>query len=475
MNDSARLELRIHTGLHAGARALLPEQDECTVGSDPACDFVLADDGVAAAHLRLRRDESGAWQAENVGENVGNSGSDQAAVAPGRLLCLGPVVVSLAEADSAWPDAQSVAAAAQRADAIAGEGERANDSANINANASTEALTAASAAETPAAPAAPAAQPTAAAPTPRTPRLTPAARLAAAILLCLTALLGAALWWIGAQNVAAAPAPAAPSSDAAAQRAAIGKVLRDLGLEERATLRATPTGGWLVETAALADETLEELALALSRLDPKPGLRAASSADALGLVQDALLRLAGEEANLTATAAADGRVRIAGTMADAAARQALLDRLRAELPAWLPVDSGIDLREERAQRLLAELQAQYPGSISGEWSERQARLEIVARVAADDMARYEQTLVQAMRRYPAVPVLARLERLPASAPARLPFRVVAVVNGATDYVVLDDGGKLLLSGRRSGWQLVAVDAHEAVFENGRAARIRVPR
>lgn len=461
MSNTVSLELRIHDGIHAGAHAPLPEQDACTVGADPACDFVLADSGIAPTHLRLTRDGDGAWKWERCGETDG----EKETVVPGRLLSLGPVVVSLAEPDSPWPDAQAVTAAQRPAAAPTDE---------------------AAVAETPPSPEndAPAAMPeppppaqpaTAPAPTPGH-RLSAAAKTAGVLLLCLAALLGAALWWLSSlQHASAAPLPAAAPVDAAAQRAAIENVLRRLGLEDRATLSATPLGGWAVEAAALDEETLEALALALSRLDPKPGLRTASGEDARGIVQDALIRLSGDEANLTAVAAGDGRIRIEGTIADDATRSALLDRLRAELPAWLRLESAIALREERAQRLLAELQAQRLGSVHGEWSDSRARLEIVARVAADDVARWERALIQTAQRHPEVPLHARLERLPAKPPARLPFRVMTVVNGATDYVVLDDGSKLLLAGRRDGWQLVAVDAHAAVFENGRALRISVPR
>lgn len=457
MSNTVSLELRIHDGLHAGAHAPLPGQDACTVGADPACDFVLADSGIAPTHLRLMRDAAGAWTWETDGEKE--------AVVPGRLLSLGTVVVSLAEPDSPWPDAQAVAAAQRPAAAPTDE------AAVAEAPPSPENDAPAAMPEPP--PPAPPA--TAPAPTPGH-RLSAAAKTAGVLLLCLAALLGAALWWLSTlQHASAAPLPAAAPADAAAQRAAIENVLRKLGLEDRATLSATPLGGWAVEAAALDEETLEALALALSRLDPKPGLRAASSEDARGIVQDALIRLSGDEANLTAVAAGDGRIRIEGTLADDAARSALLDRLRAELPAWLRLESAIALREERAQRLLAELQAQHPGSIHGQWSDSRARLEIVARVAADDVARWERALIQTAQRHPEVPFHARLERLPAKPPARLPFRVMTVVNGATDYVVLDDGSKLLLAGRRDGWQLVAVDAHEVVFENGRALRVSVPR
>lgn len=468
----AALELRIHSGLHAGAHAPLPAQDSCTVGADPACDFVLADRDIGPAQLRLVRDGGGAWLQQAAGE------PGPQPVAPGRLLPLGPVLVSLAEPDSPWPDAQALAAAAaqpapspapaapQDEDAMAAAAAPQDDTAAEPAPPEPPAPSDA----TPALPAA-------------ARRLPMAARLALALVLCLAALLGAALWWLSTlKNGAIAPVAASAPLDPGAQHAAIANVLRDLNLKDRATLSPSPTGGWIVQTTALEDETLEALALALSRLDPKPGLHAITGEDARSLVQQALLRLSGTpEADgttvpsLTATHTGGGRIRLDGEMADGAARSELLRQLRAALPEWLALDSAITIPEERALRLLADLQAQHLGTIEGRWSASQARLEIVARLESGSVARWEQALVQTSRRYPNIALNARLEPLPARPAPRLPFRVLTIVNGATDYVVLDDGSKLLLHGRRSGWQLVAVDAGAAVFENGRALRVNVPR
>lgn len=483
----AALELRIHSGLHAGAHAPLPAQDSCTVGADPACDFVLADRDIGSAQLRLVRDGGGAWLQQTAGQ------PGPQPVAPGRLLPLGPVLVSLAEPDSPWPDAQALAAAAtQPAPSPAPAAPQDEDVMAATAAAVPQDDTAAK-------PAPPEPQPSEAAPAlpPAARRLPMAARLALALVLCLATLLGAALWWLSTlKNGTIAPVAASAPLDAGAQRAAIAKVLRDLNLEDRATLSPSPTGGWIVQATALEDETLEALALALSRLDPKPGLHAITGEDARSLVQQALLHLseaaagdpaagdpaaagaaAGDPAapSLTVTHLGDGRVRLDGEMADGAARSELLRQLRATLPEWLALDSAITIPEERALRLLADLQAQHLGTIEGRWSASQARLEIVARLEPGSVARWEQALVQTSRRYPNIALNARLEPLPARPAPRLPFRVLTIVNGATDYVVLDDGSKLLLHGRRGGWQLVAVDAGAAVFENGRALRVNVPR
>lgn len=449
MNNAATLELRVHGGIHDGAREPLPNQDICSIGTDAGCDFVLADDGIAPSHLRLVRDGAGGWTQQ------AHDAPQSQPLVQGQLLPLGPVAISVAEAGSPWPDAQAVAVMAPAPVEAAPE-------------TTVEAL------QVPPAEEAPTTLPATPAPGPRLPW---AIRLTGTLLLCLVVLVGAALWWLSAPRQApAAGLPGAATFDAAAQRAAIAQVLRRLHLEDSSTLAAAPAGGWAVHAVGLDDDALETLALALSRLDPKPGLHVVSGEDARGLVQEALIRLsASDDATLKVSHLGGGRIRIEGSLPNDTARAELLHQLRVELPAWLVLESAIAIPAERAQRLLAELQAQSLGDIRGQWSTSPARLEVVARVEPETVPRWEQALAQAARHHPDVPFHARLELLPPRPAARLPFGVLTVVSGPDGYVVLDDGSKLMVQGHHGGWQLMVVQANEAVFENNRAQRVSVPR
>ncbi|MDD7990682.1 FHA domain-containing protein, partial [Achromobacter xylosoxidans] len=59
---SEALELRVLSGLHRDARCLAA--DGAVLGADPACDIVLADDGMGPRAARLRIGETG-WDLAN--------------------------------------------------------------------------------------------------------------------------------------------------------------------------------------------------------------------------------------------------------------------------------------------------------------------------------------------------------------------------------------------------------------------------
>src|SRR5690242_9273608 len=52
-------QLRILSGLHAGAQTVCDESTRYLIGSDPACSIVLCDEGVAAKHCLIAFDEFG--------------------------------------------------------------------------------------------------------------------------------------------------------------------------------------------------------------------------------------------------------------------------------------------------------------------------------------------------------------------------------------------------------------------------------
>jgi hypothetical protein len=53
MKSQDVFELRILRGIHAGARAVLPDQP-VVLGSDLGCDFILSDEGISAHHLKIQ-------------------------------------------------------------------------------------------------------------------------------------------------------------------------------------------------------------------------------------------------------------------------------------------------------------------------------------------------------------------------------------------------------------------------------------
>ena len=85
---SEALELRVLSGLHRDARCLV--EDGSVLGADPACDIVLADDGMGPRAARVRIG-AGGW---DLAVDDGQAGA-QADAPPGtpfnRPVPLGPV------------------------------------------------------------------------------------------------------------------------------------------------------------------------------------------------------------------------------------------------------------------------------------------------------------------------------------------------------------------------------------------------
>jgi type III secretion protein D len=119
-NGGARAELRILSGLHRGA-AVFPEQLALMVGSDPGCDIVLLDDGVWAEHLMIETGNDDAADDSNplaagrwrvllpvVGAAVidaqGRPVASGTWLAPGDLLRVANVWLSVTQADARWVD-----------------------------------------------------------------------------------------------------------------------------------------------------------------------------------------------------------------------------------------------------------------------------------------------------------------------------------------------------------------------------------
>ena len=105
MTAHAALELRILSGLHAGAREPLGDAD-AVLGSVADCDFILKDLGMAPRQGRLEFGESG-WRLQLWGPDE-DEPSESIVMAPGSLHRVGPVVVSVDEVDAPWPNSALV-------------------------------------------------------------------------------------------------------------------------------------------------------------------------------------------------------------------------------------------------------------------------------------------------------------------------------------------------------------------------------
>lgn len=446
-------ELRILTGIHAGARAPLPD-GEATIGTSPSCDFVVTDEGILPEHARLTPQEAG-WTVHWSQDSAGGI----ARLAPGAGLAVGPVLVTVSAANAPWPDELPPAALQP---------------------------------ETPPAPEAAEARPVAESPvaTLEAPAVGPgpastgkkeSARPLMSLVLgaLLAALLtGFALMWASRPMPASptVPAPAAVA-DPDTMRARILAAITELGLQQHVAIEPDGKGGLAVRAVLVSDEQAEALATAMLRLSPRPLLQIATEGDLRQAVSEAVDRLAIElQANLTAIYLGQGRFRIDGRLTNEAEREGLLSNLRAQFPQVAAFESGLVTPESAAGRMVADLQAAGIAQVQGRWQD--ARLWLDVRLAEIDIPRWEQALARVSARHN-LPFSAQLEILPGPpagmASAALPFRLHSVVSGATPYVVLADGTKVLTGGNHLGWQLVEVSAQRVVFEGAGGRRAEVPR
>lgn len=272
-----------------------------------------------------------------------------------------------------------------------------------------------------------------------------------------------------------AVAPALPPGD---QRARIEAIAHRLGLVDRLQVEQLPGGELRVRVAFVSDAEAEALASALSALSPRPGLSLQTETELLQAIRDAVDEQAARlDTALAARHLGAGVFRIEGRIADDQQRQQVLAALQAGFPLVARFEDGLRTPAQMADAMIAELQDAGVGEVDGIW--RDGKLQLRARLAHEQLPLWEHALAQAAARHP-LPWHAEVEfigpaRSPAPAGGNLPFAVRSIVGGATPYVVLADGRKLVLEGRLDGWTLVALSDAAAVFEGPGGRRVALQR
>lgn len=103
--QAPELQLRVHTGVHAGALETLT-QDLYLIGTAPDCDLVLGDAGLTPHHAELRQTQA-TWTLKMLGDGT-YPAADAAAMEVGILYALGRVVLSINHHDASWPTPQEL-------------------------------------------------------------------------------------------------------------------------------------------------------------------------------------------------------------------------------------------------------------------------------------------------------------------------------------------------------------------------------
>ena len=458
MNREAMPELRILTGTHAGARALLGDGGQ-TVGSGADCDFILSDDGVADQHVRVECQQDGSVMLHWLNSEDEEAPPPPQRLEPGEDADVGPIKIAIDAANAPWPGDLQDQPVAMRA--VKPE-------------------------EPPAA--APSEQSRQSPPEEEPKRAMPSASAAAlwvGVVLGATCLVAAgAMWWASASTPSSIDTPSVPraapmpvvSEASKRQREQALAIVAKLGMTSRVSVEAIPGDAPLqVRAALLSEEDAEILAMGLAGLSPRPALRMGGEREMKLAVGDALQRHSARlQTRLTARYLGEGRFIIEGRVPDAAAKLPILQALRKDFGEVRAFEDGMRTSAEQADAMVDDLRGQGIEGVHGEWID--GSLAIRVRLAPADVPRWEKALQAAAARYE-IPFKATLE-LSADAPpiaAKLPMRIRSVVSGETPYLVLGDGGKLFVEGRHAGWRLVGIGPQNMVFEDPQQRRVVVDR
>ena len=464
MRDALATELRVLSGLHAGACA--EAQDGLLLGAGDDADVILTDLAADAGLARLHLLEGGRWllwPAADTPDDAARAQAPHLGVARhwgGLALC-----VSAPHTD--WPalppESKSLAPALESAPAA---------SPAVAAPPPVPAPVTSAAAK-PAVQVQAAVAPLAQASVRRRWR----AGVIAAAVLAGVAL--AALAWLASRRSSEVPGPAAalrePAADltAQAQRQIPALQLVIARVDPALRLQLTPLRNGRVQVSGWADSLtqLDRLADALAAHQPPPWMRVAVVSELRGELR---AMLGAGYPSLDFGAAGPTAVAVRGIVRDEAAKTQALAAVRAVLPPHLELADELRLAEQMAPDVQNALVAAGFEQARARWSGE----EVVATVpiAPGSRARLENALVALTKQFAAVPLRIVPEAVAAAAPepvtASAPYPIRAVVSGPSPYLILPDGSRVQPGGSHAGWRLQSIDADVLVFDAPRRRVVR---
>ncbi|MFY2645884.1 type III secretion system inner membrane ring subunit SctD [Achromobacter insuavis] len=439
---SEALELRVLSGLHRDARCQVA--DGAVLGADPACDIVLADDGMGPRAARVR-----------IGEGGWDLALDDAATNPqpgtpfNRPVPLGPVWITVARRGDPWTNAPDAAN-----DALA--------RAAVEPAAAPEA--------TPAVAPAPSDEdrqlerrlplPPAQGRRRKRDSWPMALGLGAVVLTIVVAIV---LTLMPQSTVSRAPQVDPRLVAAEKSVGQISAVFERMGLTSRLHVSMARDGvvtvsGW-VRNAAEQDA----VASALSQIWPMPAMRISNEDE---VVRTARAALRAFNVRYEPRYEGDGRLNVVGIASSARERASALDALRAQLPGMTVLGNAIALTQQLSDTLSSQLVDAGLSGVTLAW--KPDHLEIAAGALDDDQqARLQDVLNEFNQNHLGVARLAATSASPAA--DSVPFVIRSVVGGPQPFIVLEDGSKLLVGGVYRKYRLVSVENTRIIFEGPRAA------
>jgi type III secretion protein D len=474
--DDSAVELRILSGLHQGARETLDEQS-IVVGAGADCDFILQDPGILPLQLRLTRRAGDWFVARALEDGEGGWGTEKLVALDEPLGC-GSILLCVSEPDTDWPSLEQMLPFMATPEHDQAENTEKDSSDELD--------------QSPALPDMPSSEiddPDGKdsapgdgefdAPAMQTPTgfWTAGRKLAVSALLFVVAVssLGWALSPDEPTTLVDLTAP--PSTNISAQRhQAVQAIIDRLGMSDALEVVSRADATVLVNGEFLDDQRFERLALALSRLTPRPALQIGSETQWLSKLRALVSEASADLKNpLNVISVGGGNYRLEGKVLDRAHESSLLASLDKVLPAQMQIESALVFIEDDAMNMLRRLQAARLGEISGVWKAGQLHLDV--RLMRKEVQQWERLITRVAPTYD-VPFVANLEvlsgRQTVRAETRLPFNLQAIVGGAAPYVVIGSD-RLFVDGTRDGWKLVLIDDLVAVFESSPEQRVTVRR
>jgi type III secretion protein D len=423
---SHTLELRVLTGLHRGARC--PVQDGATIGSDPACDIVLADAGIDA-HAAAVRIGPAAWCIRPAGE-----AADAGTLRPFNVADeIGTVSLTVASADTPWPEHADVTSAEPSARRVTS---LANDEPPPGSG-----------------------EPDTRRPAPFPPR---EGRRAGGLwsiagILAVLVFGGVA---VASFSPSSTPGPlhrGAPPSTAGQALDATQRALRQLGLQDHVSARLSEdhqiwVTGWVHD-----DGEHDRLGAALASIWPGPALKVENRAR----VRDAIVSLVRDlDIRVAVDAQAAGPFVIRGIAASQATADEADRRWAAAVQGYAPGTARIMLVPEVEAAVHDASSRAGLGEISVAWSEQKVIID-AAKLDQTRRTRLKSLVDTLNETYLNALVVAKAVEPP---PPAVPFPIHSVISGDSPWLMLKDGTKVVIGGTYGGYRLTAIEDGSITLE-----------
>lgn len=421
------LELRVLMGLHREARCAV--NDGASIGSDPECDIVLADEGIAprSGHIRLK--ERG-WLLD-----TDDTSPDGTPIVPwNQAAPIGKAWITIAPVDAPWitPNLDDTIVQSEMPPSPTHDstGSASGDGATHRPF-----------------------------PERKSSRAWPVQLGLGAVVLAILTVVAL----IPLSTATIAPQKTSRQTQAEQSLGQISAAVQRLGLASSLHVALSKTGtasvsGWVRDKAQY-----EAVASALSQIWPMPAMRISIESDAILTARSILQRFSVKYDPLYQ---GNGRLEIVGVATNARERVSALDAVRAQLPGMTIFGNNIELTQELSDRLSKKLTSLGLSGVTLVW--KPAHLEILPPALDDAGEKQLDTVVDEFnKQYWNIAHLGSAE--PEAVADSVPFTIRSIIGGPQPFIVLADGSKILIGGMHKKYKLVAVEDKRIIFDGPRRA------